>query len=176
MVFINGIKPDSNGSVLITFYTGATTAYAMWTSLTIQGMPSPDVIAADSAGTAGVIASSVTRNIISVTGANLLDASAVNALDSSASQRLNTRLAAYPNPFVDNVTVKFGFRQNVGRFTLVVTDDAGRIVQKQEFNNAVAGQWQQTLNLGNLTRGVYFIQLVGLPGEKAQSIKLVKTK
>ncbi|HEX9512009.1 MAG TPA: T9SS type A sorting domain-containing protein [Puia sp.] len=176
MVFISGVKPDSNGSVFITFYTDATTPYAMWTSLTIQGMPSPDVIAADSAGTAGVISSSVTRRLVTVTGANLLDASAVNALDSSASQRLNTSLAAYPNPFVDNVTVKFGFRQNVGRFTLVVTDDAGRVVQKQEFNNAVAGQWQQTLNLGNLTRGVYFIQLYGLPGKKAQSIKLVKVK
>ncbi len=176
MVFINGIKPDSNGSVLITFYTGATTPYAMWTSLTIQGMPSPDVIAADSAGTAGVIASSVTRNIISVTGANLLDASAVNALDSSASQRLNTRLAAYPNPFVDNVTVKFDFQQNVAKFTLAITDASGKIVQKQEFSNVPAGNWQKILNLSNLTQGVYFIQLYGLSDEKVKSFKLVKVR
>ena len=35
MIFINGIKPDSTGSVLISFYTDATSPYAMWTSLTI---------------------------------------------------------------------------------------------------------------------------------------------
>ncbi|HTI09475.1 MAG TPA: PA14 domain-containing protein [Puia sp.] len=176
MVFINGVKPDSNGSVLITFYTDATTAYAMWTSLTIQGMPSPDVIAADSAGTAGVIASSV-RNAgtVTVTAENQGNASTVTG-DAATSLNLPTGLVAYPNPFVDNVTVKMAFKHNVGKFTLAITDDAGRIVQKQEFNNGYAGQWQQTLNLGNLTRGVYFIQLVGLPEEKAQPVKLVKMK
>ena len=176
MVFINGIKPDSNGSVLITFYTGATTAYAMWNSLTIQGMPSPDVIAADSAGTAGVIAASVRNSgTVTATAENQLDASTVTP-DAATSLSINTGLVAYPNPFVDNVTVKYTFKQNVGKFTLAITDDAGRIVQKQEFNNVLAGAWQQTLNLGNLTRGAYFIQLVGLSGDKAQPIKLVKVK
>ena len=179
MVFINGIKPDSTGSVLITFYTDATTPYAMWSSLTIQGMPSPDVIAADSAGTAGVIASRVNQGVVTVTGDNSLDANSVSILngqDSTDSQLLNTSLSAYPNPFVDNVTVKFDFQQNVAKFTLVITDAGGKIVRKEEFSNVPAGNWQQTLNLSNLTRGIYFIQLYGLSDEKVKSFKLVKVK
>jgi hypothetical protein len=148
----------------------------MWSSLTIQGMPSPDVIAADSAGTAGVIASSVRNSgTVTATAENQLDASTVTP-NAATNLSLNTGLVAYPNPFVDNVTVKVTFKQNVGKFTVAITDDAGRIVQKQEFNNVLAGAWQQTLNLDNLTRGVYFIQLVGLSGDKAQPIKLVKVK
>ncbi|HTI09474.1 MAG TPA: PA14 domain-containing protein [Puia sp.] len=177
MVFINGIKPDSNGSVLISFYTDATTPYAMWSSLTIQGMPSPDVVAADSAGTAGVIASSLlNRGVVTADGGNLLDASLAGSLDTASNSHLNTSFGAYPNPFVDNVTVKYSFSKNTGKFTLVITDDAGKVVQKQEFSNALAGQWQQTINLANLKGGIYFIQLQGLPGEKVPAIKLLKVK
>jgi hypothetical protein len=77
---------------------------------------------------------------------------------------------------VDNVTVKYSFSKNTGKFTLVITDDAGKVVQKQEFSNALAGQWQQTINLANLKGGIYFIQLQGLPGEKVPAIKLLKVK
>jgi hypothetical protein len=179
MVFINGIKPDSTGSVLISFWTDNTTPYAMWTSLTIQGMPNPDVIAADSAGTMGVIASRArNQGQITVDGANTLDVNSISGQDlqdSASDANLNKSLAAYPNPFVDNVTVKFDFQQNVGKFTLVITDAAGKVMQKHEFSNVPAGTWQKTLNLSNLTRGVYFIQIYGLD-EKVKSFKLVKMK
>jgi hypothetical protein len=174
MVFINGVKPDSTGTVNIAFYTDVTTPYAMWTSLTIQGMPSPDVIAADSAGTAGVIAASIkTPGVLTGTAAAL----AVSPAASSASSlQLNGAFRAYPNPFVDNVTVNFDFQQNVGKFTLVVVDVAGRILQKQEFNNIPAGTWYHELNLSNLNKGVYFIQAYGLPGDKPESFRVVKVK
>ncbi|HEX9514000.1 MAG TPA: fibronectin type III domain-containing protein [Puia sp.] len=167
MVFINGVKPDSNGSVLITFYTGATTPYAMWTSLGIQGMPSPDVIAADSAGIGGQAAGGV----LSPVGPPLQNANGVDSTDS-----LNNRLLAYPNPFHDNVTMKLDLPQGVSKIRLIIADASGKVIRQQEFDNLPAGTWLQTFNLGNLTRGVYFIQVYGLPGKKVKPFRLMKLK
>ncbi|MBS1606368.1 MAG: fibronectin type III domain-containing protein [Bacteroidetes bacterium] len=166
MVFINGVKPDSTGTVKIIFYTDVTTPYAMWTSLTIQGMPSPDVIAADSAGTAGTIATRRTNNGLQGGANGLL----------STDSTVAGALAAYPNPFVDNVVVKFDIPQNVGRFTLAIVDAAGRIARKQEFKDVPAGAWQQTLNLSGLGKGIYFIRVYGLPGNQVKTFRLVKVQ
>jgi hypothetical protein len=169
MVFINGVKPDSTGTVNILFYAAGNSAYVMWNSLTIQGMPSPDVIAADFAGTSGTIAA-VHQN-----GAVVGTAAALNS-NSGNSQQLNGGSKAYPNPFVDNVNVQLDLSEGVGKFTLVVVDVAGRVLQKQEFSNVPAGFWQYQLNLGSLNKGVYFIQVYGLPGNKPESFRLVKVK
>jgi predicted esterase len=167
MVFIYGVKPDSTGTVNISFYTDITTAYAMWSSLTIQGMPSPDVIAADSAGTAGTIATRLSNNGTTAT-ANSLQLSGANQ------QLAGGAIGAYPNPFVDNVVVSLNLTQAAGKFTLVVVDAAGRIMQKQEFSGVPAGMWQQTLNFSGLTKGIYFIQVYGLPDGKTRSFQMVK--
>jgi predicted esterase len=167
MVFINGVQPDSTGAVKISFYTDISTAYAMWTSLTIQGMPSPDVIAADSAGTAGSIATPGGDP----NGA--LDTTSTPRPD-SASQVITGKIAAYPNPFTDNVIVSMNLAQAADKFTLVVVDGGGRIIQKQEFSGVPAGAWQQTLNFSRLTKGIYFIQLYGLPDGKRRSFQMVK--
>jgi len=164
MVFINGVKPDSTGTVNISFYTDATTAYAMWTSLTIQGMPSPDVIAADYAGTAGSIATAGDPGGISDS----------TATPDSANQRVVGKTVAYPNPFVDNVVVSLDLAQAADKFTLVVADAEGRIMQKQEFSGVPAGMWQQTLNFSGLSKGIYFIQVYGLPDGKTRSFRMVK--
>ena len=167
MVFIYGIKPDSTGTVNISFYTDLTTAYAMWSSLTIQGMPSPDVIAADSAGTAGTIATRLSNNGTTAT-ANSFQANGANQ------QLANGTIGAYPNPFVDNVVVSLNLAQAADKFTLVVVDAAGRIMQRQEFSGVPAGTWQQTLNFSRLTKGIYFIQVYGLPDGKTRSFQMVK--
>jgi large repetitive protein len=176
MVFINGVKPDSTGTVYITFFCDAATGYAMLNSLTIQAMPSPDVIGADSLGTSGIIATALANNGLNGTGAAILGlASAIQPV-STTIQGLNTSLGAYPNPFVDNVTVSMDFKQDVSKFTVVLVDVAGRIVQRNEFDHAPAGRWQQTINLSNLPRGSYFMQVMGVFGESVKSFKLVKIK
>ncbi|WP_431214311.1 fibronectin type III domain-containing protein [Puia sp. P3] len=165
MVFINNVKPDSTGTVNISFYTDASTAYAMWTSLTIQGMTSPDVIAADSAGIAGSIASPA---------GDTIRTSDTAATGLAGSQLVNGKIAAYPNPFIDNVVVTLDLAQGADKFTLVVVDGGGRIMQKQEFSGVPAGTWQQTLNFSRLTKGVYFVQVYGLPGGKTRTVQMVK--
>ncbi|WP_431214313.1 fibronectin type III domain-containing protein [Puia sp. P3] len=171
MVFINGVKPDSTGSVSITFYADITTPYAMWNSLTIQGMPSPDVVAADSAGTMGTIATRIGN-----TNGVMATANSLQSTNSGTNFSQAQGLLVYPNPFVDNVAVRLDIPQNVGRFTLAIVDAAGRIVQKQEFKDVPAGAWTKVLNLGALSKGIYFVRVYGLPGNQAKAFRLVKVQ
>ncbi len=176
IAYLNGIKPDSTGTITVNF--GSTIGYGFLNSITIQGMPSPDVIGADSTGMAGTIAASlVNRNGLTGLGASILDPTVAATPEASATgQNLNTSLGAYPNPFVGNVTVSYDFPQNVGKFTLMIVDGAGRIVRKEEFTNVAAGRWQQTMNLSGLPRGMYFVQVLGAKGEEAKSFKMVKVQ
>ncbi len=171
MVFINGIKPDSNGSVLLTFYTGASSPYAMWTSLTIQGMPSPDVIAGDSARTGGGLPGIKNWGIVSP-----IRPAFANAADSTDSLPLSSTLLTYPNPFHDNVTVKLDLPKSVNKVRLVIADANGRVLRQQEFGNLPAGTWLQSVNLGNLPRGIYFINVYGVPGGTVKPARLMKLK
>ena len=175
MVFINGVKPDSTGTVVITFYTDASTPYGMWNSLTIQGMPSPDVVAADSAGTSGTIAAAIHSNGVAGT-ATAMDAIGATAADSLDNRPQAGAMNVYPNPFTDNVTVQFELAQPVGKFTLVVADVSGRIAEKVEFSNAPAGVWSQVVNLSRLPKGMYFIHVFGLAAADKQSFRIVKVR
>jgi len=176
MIFINGVKPDSTGTVVITFYTDASTPYGMWNSLTIQGMPSPDVVAADSAGTSGTIAAAIHSNAVAGTATAMDAIGATAAADSSDNRPQPAAMNVYPNPFTDNVTVQFELAQPAGKFTLVVVDVSGRIAEKLEFSNAPAGVWQQVLNLGRLPKGMYFVHVFGLATEEKQSFRIVKVR
>ncbi len=147
----------------------------MWNSLTIQGMPSPDVVAADSAGTSGTIAAAIHSNAVAgtATGMDVIDATAA---DSSDNRPQPGAMNVYPNPFTDNVTVQFERAQPVGKFTLVMVDVSGRIAEKLEFSNAPAGPWQQVLNLGRLPKGMYVVHVFGLAAGEKQSFRRVKVK
>jgi predicted esterase len=172
MSWIYGIAPDTTGTINIVFYCAPGTGYAMLNAIEVQGMPSAAVIGSDSAGTGGVIATSV-RNNGTVAGTAL----GLNAAVDSAANPFNITAGAYPNPFVDNVTVKFDLQQNVSKFTLVIADVSGRIVQKQEFSDVPAGPWVQTLNLSSLGTGTYYVKVLGLPaGQAVETFKVVKVK
>ncbi len=174
IAYIYGIKPDSTGTINMTMHS--TVGYGFLNSITIQGMPSADVIGADSTGMAGTIAASlVNRNGLTGLGASILDPTVAATPEASATGlNLNTSLGAYPNPFVDNVTVSFDVKQNVGKFAVVIVDAGGRIVRKEEFTNVPGGRWQQTMNLSGLPRGMYFVQVLG--SEAVQSFKMVKVR
>ena len=173
MVWIYGVAPDSTGTINIVFVCAPGTGYAMLNAIELQGMPSAAVIGSDSTGTGGVIATGVHNNG-TVAGTAL---GMTNASVDSAANPFNITAGAYPNPFSDNVTVKFDFQQNVSKFTLVIADISGTIVQKQEFSNVPAGPWVQTLNTSGLGNGTYFIRVLGLPaGQAVETFKVVKVK
>jgi pimeloyl-ACP methyl ester carboxylesterase len=160
-VQINGILPDSTGTVLVTIYS--TTGYAYLTALMLQASPAPAAV-----GGSGTGLTARTNNV--ATGV----ARAIATDDSATVTQLNTSLKVYPNPFTGNVVVKFDFKENVGKFTLVVMDVSGRMVKKFEYANLQSGYWQQTVDLSSLPHGLYFMQVMGIPNEKYQPFKLIK--
>jgi hypothetical protein len=84
-----------------------------------------------------------------------------------------TAMAAYPNPFVSEVTIKYKLatRANV---QLEVVDLNGRLVKVIANEQKEAGEYTATWNGGSLAAGVYFAKL-NVGGSTVQSVKLVKT-
>jgi len=78
----------------------------------------------------------------------------------------------YPNPFTDDLTLSFVSRENE-IVTWVMFDMLGNQVFKQNVN-AHKGDNEIGINAGELSKGVYFINLGGNDGKKVSTIKVVK--
>ena len=81
-------------------------------------------------------------------------------------------MAAYPNPFANEVTLKYKLsaRANV---QLEVVDLNGRLVQVIANEQKEAGEYTAKWNSGNVAAGIYFAKL-NVGGSTVQSVKLVK--
>ncbi|MCH2021727.1 MAG: T9SS type A sorting domain-containing protein [Saprospiraceae bacterium] len=69
------------------------------------------------------------------------------------------KIAVNPNPFLDQISTGIS-TENGGEHTLRIFDATGRIVYV-ETNELSVGEQMITLNLGNLTSGVYYLQVTG---------------
>ena len=154
---LRNIQPDANGNVLITI--ASSQGYGYLNELSIMGAPSPYP----------VTLRRVTRNTPAV---------AIASTDKDVKEMDNTtaEIAAYPNPFVDDILLKLNLKQDVSKLSVILTDLTGQPVRLQSFSNLKKGLWQQKLGLnGNtLSSGVYFVRVSGIPGEKDRVIKVVK--
>jgi hypothetical protein len=158
------VKPDSTGSITVLVYS--TQGYGWINSVTLQAMTDP-AYANGGDGSGGT-----TQNATgATTGAATLESGI------AASETEADRLAGYPNPFTDDVTMRLTMKQNVSKFTVNVVDMNGRVIHSREFYNAPAGVWQQKLGLNgrSLNTGVYIIQVI-VPGEKPKTFKLIKVR
>ena len=156
------VKPDSTGSITVLVYS--TQGYGWINSVTLQAMIDP-AYANNSGGGGGGVNSS---------GANTEAATPELGIASGTEA---DKIAGFPNPFIDDVTLRLTMSQNVSKFTVTVIDMSGRLVHSREFYNAPAGVWQQKLGLNgkSLNTGVYFVQ-VQIPGEKPKTFKLLKVR
>ena len=75
-------------------------------------------------------------------------------------------LDIYPNPFSDNVTIKFDDGQRIGEVNII--NSQGKIVERYSSISS------STLNLSHLPKGVYFIEAISLIGLKSEVSILVK--
>jgi flagellar hook assembly protein FlgD len=85
------------------------------------------------------------------------------------------KASAYPNPFVDEVTLRFEIPQMKERIVLTLIDQNGRIVFSRELRNVPQGVSQFPLGIkGNtLAPGMYFLRAEGIDMNK-QILKLMK--
>lgn len=160
---ISGIVPDANGHVLITITAANQGGFGYLNSLTISGVPNvPMSDQSNPAARTGIITSASEET----QQPNHLNAASIGKFD----------ISAYPNPFVDDMTLKFDLNRNISKFTVLVIDVNGRIVHRKELSNVPAGVSTQKLGLqgGSLNRGIYFIKVAGVPELNNKTLKVFK--
>ncbi|WP_153801047.1 fibronectin type III domain-containing protein [Foetidibacter luteolus] len=155
-VQINNVQPDANGNVLITIYSPVSFGYLNYMS--IQALPSPNPVVAARKATAA--------NTVAVT-------KPAQAVAAPANE--NIKAFAYPNPFVDYVTLSVNLQQDVKKVVVTMTDVKGNAIKAWRFSNVSKGKWQQNLALSDagISNGLYFVK-ISIPGEKDKVIRLVK--
>jgi large repetitive protein len=164
------LVPDATGT--ITVYIGSSVGFGFIDATIISGMTLPGTIAADSTGGGGIATYLATQAGLMTGDASIMSASTSDSLSTTTA----TAIGAYPNPFVDQVTVSTTFTDNVSKLAIVLVDMSGHILQVNQFSNVYAGQWQETLNMSNVPPGVYKLELIGVPGEKPRIFTVVKYK
>ncbi|MBX2923289.1 MAG: fibronectin type III domain-containing protein [Chitinophagaceae bacterium] len=160
-ITIDEVYADSNGEVLIIIY-GETGSFGYIGGLVISGAKR-----SSNPVEGGGAAFRTGRN----------DAPKAQEEMIVAPESGNNTIAAYPNPFVDDVTIKLSLKQEA-KAIIKVLDMNGKVVMVKDIGNVPKGTWQYTLGLNNkgyLPQGVYFIQVQGL-GLNFRPLKVLKTR
>ncbi|HEY9165690.1 MAG TPA: LamG-like jellyroll fold domain-containing protein [Candidatus Kryptonia bacterium] len=78
----------------------------------------------------------------------------------------------YPNPFNPSTTIRFDLKES-STVTLEVYNMLGQRVMKQDYGTMNAGRYNENINMGRFTSGVYYyrIDVLGSDGQKFVSIK-----
>lgn len=152
---ITNVVPDENGSVLITIYSSL--GYGYMNELSIQGAPSPYP--------------STLRRIRNNTLPGVLTGNNRTVNDANG----NIKIAAYPNPFIEDIILKMDLKNDVDNLTVQLTGVDGAAIQTFKFKGIKKGKWQQRIGLHgkSLSSGIYLLN-VNVPGEKPHIIKLKK--
>jgi hypothetical protein len=167
---ISGVKPYSTGTIYITMYNTAS-GRAYMNALTIDGVPAAiSNFAQTPVATQGIRGSGQVRT---GAGGTIGAGTAAGANTPGAAE---TKVTAYPNPFVDKVTLNLELSRPVNKLVVSLIDVSGRVLIRQELSNLPQGRSVQSLDLngGNLPVGTYFILLQGLPDGRNKAIQLLK--
>jgi predicted esterase len=164
VVKITGLIPEPDGSISIKIYGTTSGGFGYLNVFSIEGAPA--VGSEMLARTAGQG---------KTTTAATVDAEATKPAPATINDPIGAA-DVYPNPFTDDVTLKFELKENVSRFTIAVVDLSGKIVYQREVANAPQGTWIQKLGLKGQTlgRGVYFVRVLGIPGHDQNDLKIIR--
>jgi hypothetical protein len=83
----------------------------------------------------------------------------------------NASFNVYPNPTVDNVTLKMNGSKNLD-VTIEVFDVSGKLVMKQN-SSFTKDKPENKLNISTLANGIYYLKVVSKQGS-SQNLKIVK--
>ena len=152
--------PDSTGSISIKLYPQSGSAFAYINGMQILAAPSTD--------------STLLYNLRKKKNKKILVSSMLE--DALMDDVLKEKLFAFPNPFVNDFTIKLLLHNEVDCLTVRLTDAAGRLIYINHYHHLTKGIWQQQLGLiGNhLKNGIYLLEVSGISGEKIAPIKVMK--
>lgn len=170
---INGIRPDSTGTIYITIYTVA--GYGYINAMSIEGALAADVSSTQNGGSGGGnMQLRVNSTSPAITGTQLNSNSGIRQqapIIISAEASVN----AYPNPFAEEVVVKFNLPEIQERMVVTLVDMTGRTIYSREYRNLPKGTSQYALGINgnNFKSGVYILRF-SHPGLTGKSIKLIR--
>jgi len=168
-VQINNVRPDESGTVEISIFATGSGGFGYLNSLHIQGASAVDPFTIEN--------NAATRQIITSAQTSGSEVKEEHAI--ATSTHTNTQAAivaeAFPNPFVNDVTVRLKLNSQTPKVSIAVMDIGGRIIWMREFSEVNSGIWQQPLGLNGsrLSKGVYLIRVDTGTG-KPVLIKMVK--
>ncbi len=170
---ISNVKPDENGDVWITIYS--TVGYGFLNSISLEAIPS--------------VEPESTQQLLTGRSSNTQTASATTAAAPATNATVTevaaparvivaedaTVIKAYPNPFVNDLTVQLSLEKEVSKLTVVLFDLSGKMVFRKEFSNVAKGTWRQQLGLNGAisARGTYVLQVIGAD-QKPRVTKVVR--
>ncbi len=100
----------------------------------------------------------------------------INVINSQTGIKNNTNnmtsLKAYPNPFNEDLTVNFTSCEN-NTLTYAMYDMMGNQIAKENVS-VHKGDNEFKINTNAISKGVYFLNIVGNNGKKASTLKVVK--
>ncbi len=87
----------------------------------------------------------------------------------------STSFRAYPNPFRENVSVKYELSKAHDHVELIIVDQSGRMIQRQDQGSQKAGEHVQRLRgMQDVSSGTYFIRLITSGQQKVERVVKVK--
>lgn len=169
---ITGVVPDADGSVTITVYGVNLNGFAYLGAMSIEGAP---IVQPDPA--LGI--SPVGRSGDLITQTPQVDSVSVAVVETSTERAVaveqQTTVAVYPNPFTNQVRLRFNLEQSTSNVMVRVMDVNGRIVYLQKIDRPALGANIYQLNLpGSLRAGMYWVEVSGLGGKKPVVLQLLK--
>jgi len=167
---ILNVTPDENGAVFITIQNGPNSPFGYLNSLVIQAYSSLD----------STVTQPVYQRIVNKTNSGATNVYVPGTTARSKMEKLDifsaVTASAFPNPFVDDITVRLSLAKAVDKLQLVLRDVKGHAIFAKDLRNVPQGVSQQKLGVNgrSLASGEYFIEVIGLPDSKKAVVKVLK--
>ncbi len=162
-VQINNVAPDETGSVMVSLTPTILSGFGYINSLSIQAVPS-DMSGSNPSG----------RKSNPEGGRNALTSNISPIIESGLSKNVVT--GTYPNPFIDDITVRFSMDKALDKVVVILRDISGKPVFSTTLANLPKGVSERKLGLkgGKLAPGIYGLQFIGLDKEEKVGVIVVK--
>jgi hypothetical protein len=145
IVYINNVRPDVNGELLIEFSTTKDAAYGF---------------------NAGLIISQYSNLLVPAASALPSVANDHDAAEETTNENQKTRV--YPNPFRDNLVIDYYNKKASDRVSTEVYDVNGRLVVSRQYNSLPVGSNRIMINSWGNANGVYIVT-IRVNGEIAET-------
>lgn len=160
-VYFENVVPNENGEISISMTGESFANWAFWGAIILESYD-------DDGGSGEPVISNRNGNLNGNVTAEPADMNRRGAGQDDLAAEILNGLKAYPNPFVNELSVQFKLETNVERMSVHLMDISGKVVYKKELGALTAGT--QSLQIGSggeltsLKSGVYLLRITGSNG------------